>query len=43
MKRDSGINVVESKDSGGYLQNYKSIYTKVKKIDLRMHSCTPCS
>ena len=29
--------------SGGYLQNFKSIHAKVKKIDLRMRSCAPCS
>ena len=28
---------------GGYLQNFKSIHAKVKKIDLRMRSCAPCS
>ena len=30
-------------ESGGYLQNLKSIHAKVKKIDPRMRSCTPCS
>ena len=30
-------------ESGGYLQNFKSIHAKVKKIDLRMRSCAPCS
>ena len=31
------------KGSGDSLQNCKSIHAKVKKIDLRMLSCTPCS
>ena len=26
-------------ESGGYLQNFKSIHAKVKKIDRRMRSC----
>ena len=26
-------------ESGGYLQNFKSIHAKLKKIDVRMHSC----
>ena len=30
-------------ESGGYLQNFESIHAKVKKIDLRMRSCAPCS
>ena len=29
--------------SGGYLQNFKSIHSKLKKIDLCMPSCAPCS
>ena len=29
--------------SGGYLQNCKSIHAKLKKIDLPMRSCAPCS
>ena len=29
--------------TGGYLQNFKSIYAKVKKVDLRKRSCAPCS
>ena len=29
-------------ESGGYLQSFKSIHAKVKKIDLRMPSCAPC-
>ena len=30
-------------DSGGYLQNFESIHAKIKKIDLCMCSCAPCS
>ena len=29
--------------SGGYLQNFKSIHTKLKEIDLRMRRCAPCN
>ena len=29
--------------TGDYLQNFKSIHTKLKEIDLRMRSCTPCN
>ena len=32
-----------ARQSGGYLQNFKSIHAKVKKIDLLMRSCAPCS
>ena len=32
-----------AKGSGASLQNCKSIHAKVRKIDLRMCSCTPCS
>ena len=30
-------------ESGSYLQNFKLIHAKVKKINLRMCSCPPCS
>ena len=29
--------------TGGYLQNFKSIHTKLKEIDLRMLSCALCN
>ena len=29
--------------TGGYLQNFKSMHTKLKEIDLRMSSCTSCT
>ena len=30
-------------ESGGYLQNFKSIHTKLKELDLRLRNCAPCN
>ena len=34
---------LRSEQKGSYVQNFKSIYAKLKKIALSMRSCAPCS
>ena len=35
--------IYEQQGTGGSLQNFKSMHTKLKEIDLRMRSCAPCN
>ena len=44
-KKDTSTHAqfIMCKTQEGYLQNFKSIHTKLKEIDLRMRSCVPCN